>query len=92
MRHLHRKRKKYCTHSKGLDERIIEGAFLESYKLLCRGNNDVLDELMKRMEFVFSDQNHQKRLRKVVSDIQSIEEKRCKLIDLCLEKKIDRAT
>lgn len=86
-----KKGKKYCPHSKALEEKLIEGAFVESYRLVCHNNTDVLDELIKRMETVFSDQNNQKRLNKVVSDIQAIEQKRCKLIDLCLEEKIDRA-
>ncbi|MFR9712057.1 recombinase family protein [Paenibacillus sp. MB22_1] len=87
-----KKGKKYCSRSKALEEKLIEGAFVESYKLVCRNNSDVLDELMKRMESVFSDQNNQKRLNKIISDIQATEQKRCKLIDLCLDEKIDRAT
>lgn len=87
-----KKGKKYCSHSKALEEKLIEGAFVESYKMVCRNNSDVLDELMKRMESVFSDQNHQKRLNKIISDIQAMEQKRCRLIDLCLDEKIDRAT
>lgn len=87
-----KKGKKYCSHSKGLDEKIIETAFVESYKLMCQNNTDVLDELIRRMESVFSDQNNHKRLNKIINDIQAIEQKRCKLIDLCLDEKIDRAT
>lgn len=44
------------------------------------------------MESIFSDQNSQKRLNNINSDIQAAEQKRCKLIDLCLDEKIDRAT
>lgn len=87
-----KKGKKYCPPSKALEEKLIEGAFVESYKLVCRNNTDVLDELMKRMESVFSEQNYQKRLNKNNSDIRAMEQKRCKLIDLCLDEKIDRTT
>ncbi|MEK3986398.1 recombinase family protein [Paenibacillus sp. FSL K6-3166] len=86
-----KKGKKYCPHSKGIEEKVIEGAFVESYKLVCRNHTDVLDELIKRMETVFNDQNNLKRLNKMNSDIQAMEQKRCKLIDLCLDDKIDRA-
>lgn len=86
-----KKGKKYCPHSKGIEEKVIEGAFVESYKLVCRNHTDVLDELIKRMETVFNDRNSQKRLNKLNSDIKAMEQKRCKLIDLCLDEKIDRA-
>jgi hypothetical protein len=47
---------------------------------------------MKRMESVFSDQNNQKRLNKLLINIQILEQKRSKLIDMRLDEKIDRAT
>lgn len=87
-----KKGKKLCPHSKGLDEKMIEDAFVESYKLVCRNHTDIIDELIKRMESVFSDQNSQRRLNKLIGDIQALEQKRCKLIDLCLDEKIDQAT
>lgn len=87
-----KKGKKHCPHSKALTEEIIEDAFIESYRLLCRDHMDVLDELMKRMQTVFSDHNHTRRLGKVKNEIQLLEQRRCRLIDLCLDEKIDRAT
>ena len=45
-----KKGKKFCPESKGVDERTIERAFVESYRLLCQNNKDVLDEFMKRTE------------------------------------------
>ncbi|WHX50072.1 recombinase family protein [Paenibacillus woosongensis] len=87
-----KKGKRFCPHSKGIEEKIIEGAFIETYKLVCSNHKDVLDELLIRMESVFSDQNNQKQLNKIINEIQAIEHKRCKLIDLHLEEKIDRPT
>lgn len=87
-----KKGKKYCPHSKGLDEKVIEEAFIASYNLVCSDHMDVLDELLKRMESVFNDQNNQKRLNKIINEIQALEQKRCKLIDLRLDEKIDKAT
>lgn len=43
-----KKGKKYCPPSKAIEEKIIEDAFIESYKLLCYNNSDVLDELLKK--------------------------------------------
>lgn len=87
-----KKGKKYCTHSKAIEEKIIEDAFVESYKLLCYNNSDVLDELVKRMEAVLSGNDFQKRLIKIENEIQAIEQKRNRLIDMRLEEVIDKAT
>ncbi|GGH67801.1 serine recombinase [Paenibacillus silvae] len=87
-----KKGRKYCTHSKALFENVIEGAFLESYRRLCSNHTDVLDELMGNMETVLNNQNHIRQLNKVKNEIKLLEQKRCKLIDLCLDEKIDRAT
>jgi DNA invertase Pin-like site-specific DNA recombinase len=87
-----KKGKKYCTHSKAIEEKIIEDAFVESYKLLCYNNSDVLDELVKRMEAILSGNDFQKRLTKIENEIQAIEQKRNRLIDMRLEEVIDKAT
>ncbi|MFS0840404.1 recombinase zinc beta ribbon domain-containing protein [Paenibacillus sp. 1P03SA] len=87
-----KKGRKHCPHSKALFENVIEGAFLESYQRLCSNHTDVLDELMGNMEMVLSNQNHIRQLNKVKNEIKLLEQKRCKLIDLCLDEKIDRVT
>ncbi|MDD4438792.1 MAG: recombinase family protein [Tissierellia bacterium] len=87
-----KKGKKYCLPSKAIEEKIIEDAFIESYKLLCYNNADVLDELLKRMENVLSGNDFQKRLTKIENEIQAIEHKRNRLIDMRLEEVIDKAT
>lgn len=86
-----KKGKKYCTHSKALEETLIEGAFVESYKLLCYNNSDVLDELVKRMETILSGNDFQKRLNKIENEIRALEQKRNRLIDMRLEETIDKA-
>ncbi len=44
------------------------------------------------METDLNNQNHIRQLNKVKNEIKLLEQKRCKLIDLCLDEKIDRAT
>ncbi len=87
-----KKGKKYCPTSKAIEEKIIEDAFVESYKLLCYNNSDVLDELLKRMESILSGNDFQKLLIKIENEIQAIEQKRNRLIDMRLEEVIDKAT
>lgn len=89
---LPQRKVKNIVFSKAIEEKIIEDAFVESYKLLCNNNSDVLDELVKRMEAVLSGNDFQKRLTKVENEIQAIEQKRNRLIDMRLEEVIDKAT
>lgn len=86
-----KKGKKYCPPSKAIEEKLLEDAFVESYRLLCDNNSDVLDELVKRMEAVLSSNDLQKRLAKVENEIHAIEQKRNRLIDMRLEETIDKA-
>jgi hypothetical protein len=83
-----KKGKKYCPHSKALEETL--DAFVESYKLLCYNNSDVLDELVKRMETILSGNDFQKRLTKIENEIHALEQKRNRLIDMRLEETIDK--
>ncbi|WP_202947086.1 zinc ribbon domain-containing protein [Paenibacillus dendritiformis] len=50
-----KKGKRYCPHCKGIEETIIEGAFVETYNRVCGNHKDVLDELLLRMESVLGD-------------------------------------
>lgn len=86
------KRKKFCPESKGVDERTIERAFVESYRLLCQNNKDVLDEFMKRTEETLSESNAGKRLAKAEREIHALEVKKNKLVDMRLEDTIDKET
>lgn len=87
-----KKGKKYCPCSKGIDEQIFETAFVETYKMVCDSHKEVLNELLIKMETVFSEQSHQKQLSKVNTEIQALEQKRSRLIDLCLDERIERST
>ena len=86
------KREKFSPESKGVDERTIERAFVESYRLLCQNNKDVLDEFMKRTEETLSESNAGKRLAKAERDIHALEVKKNKLVDMRLEDTIDKET
>lgn len=87
-----KKGKKFCPESKGVDERTIERAFVESYRLLCQNNKDVLDEFMKRTEETLSESNAGKRLAKAEREIHALEVKKNKLVDMRLEDTIDKET
>ena len=87
-----KKGKKFCSDSKGIAEETIEQAFIESYRLLCQNNKDVLDEFIARTEETLSDSNASKQLAKVEKDIAVLDAKRAKLVDMRLEEIIDKET
>lgn len=87
-----KKGKKHCPNSNGIPEQAIEGAFVESYKILNINNKDVLDEFLKRMEKSLNSSSIDKKLEKVLQNIELLETKKHKLVDLCLEDVIDSET
>lgn len=87
-----KKGKKFCPDSKGIAEETIEQAFIESYRLLCKNNEDVLGEFISRTEEALSAGNAGKQLAKAEKDIEALEAKRAKLVDMHLEGIIDKAT
>lgn len=87
-----KKGKKFCPDSKGIAEETIEQAFIESYRLLCQNNKDVLDEFIARTEEALSATNAGKQLAKTDREIKTLEAKRAKLVDMHLEEIIDKAT
>jgi DNA invertase Pin-like site-specific DNA recombinase len=86
-----KKGKKHCPASKAIPEKLLEDAFVESYGLLCDNNTDVLDELVQRMESVLRSNDFKNRLVKVENEINVIEQKRDKLVDMHLDGIIDKA-
>lgn len=87
-----KKGKKYCPDSKGIPEQAIEEAFLESYRLLCGDNKDILDEFLQRMDDTLSSSTVNKQLSKLDKEIESIEGKKSKLVDMRLEDTIDKVS
>ena len=85
-----KKGKKFCPESKGIEEEIIENAFIESYRMLCQNNKEVLDEFISRAEETLSDRDAEKRLAKSEKELKSLESKLAKLVDMHLEGIIDK--
>ena len=87
-----KKGKKHCPKSKGLPEVIIEQAFLESYKLLCYNNKDVIDEMLQRIETSLCSGDSTKEAARLTKSIANVETKKKKLLDMRLEELIDKDT
>ena len=51
--------KKYCPHSKGIEEAAIEKAFMESYRQVCHNNVEITNEFLKTVEEELKDNSSQ---------------------------------
>ncbi|WP_062197137.1 recombinase family protein [Massilibacterium senegalense] len=87
-----KKGKRFCPDSKGIPEEAIEKAFLESYRIMCNNNKDVLEEFLQRMEEALSSNTIHKEIAKIEKEIQGLENKKNKLVDMRLEDIIDNET
>ena len=87
-----KKGKQFCPDSKGIPEKCIEDAFVESYRLLCSDNREVLDEFIQRVENSLSASNVAKKMNKIDRDITALKNKKKTLLDMRLENQIDNLT
>ena len=77
--------KRFCPDSKGIPEQVIEEAFIESYKMLCADNKDVLDEFISRVEKTLSEDSAKDKLLKLQKSADNLQAKRKKLLENYLE-------
>lgn len=77
--------KRFCPDSKGIPEQVIEDAFIESYKMLCADNKDVLDEFISRVEKTLSEDSVRDKVLKLQKSADNLQAKRKKLLDNYLE-------
>jgi DNA invertase Pin-like site-specific DNA recombinase len=77
--------KRYCPDSKGIPEQVIEEAFIESYKMLCADNKDVLEEFITRVEKTLSEDSVRDNLMKYRKSENNLQAKRKMLLEKYLE-------
>lgn len=77
--------KRYCPDSKGIPEQVIEEAFIESYKMLCSDNKDVLEEFITRVEKTLSEDTARDKLMKYQKSADNLQTKRKALLEKYLE-------
>ncbi|EGY79370.1 Recombinase [Peptoniphilus indolicus] len=84
-----KKGKKYCPHSKGIQEAAIEKTFVESYRQLCHADSTVIDDFLKIVEEEINDNTLVRDLKKIENQLNRIISQERKLVDLHLEDSID---
>ena len=87
-----KKGKMNCPHSKGIPEEAIERAFVESYRQLCNGNKNIVEDFLKKLDETLSESSLEKKFKKIQKQISALDKKKNNLVDMRLEEKIDKET
>lgn len=86
--HPLKKGKKFCKHSKGLEELAIEGAFMEAYRQLYHSNENLMTDLLETIESELNDNSLNKELKRITNKLRTLLKKEENLVNLKLEGKI----
>ncbi len=87
-----KKGKMNCPDSKGLDESVIEQAFVEAFNMMYHNNKEIVDEFLANVEKTLNSTNTQKELKQIQNEISAIELKLKKLVDMRIDGVIDKGT
>ena len=81
--------KENCPECKGIEERVIEQAFLDSYRYLQKDNDDVLNEFVDRVLKVLKEEEAGSTDAKVEKELRQAVARRKKLVDLRLDETLE---
>jgi len=84
--------KKNCPECKAINEKALESAFVESYRLITNDHKDVLQEFLDRTEGTLRSKTTFKDIERKRRDIEELKQKLDNLLDMHLGGKIDFAT
>ena len=84
-----KKGKTNCPYCKGIPEDLIEKAFVQSYNVLCKNNETMVDDFIKRVESTLQSENKGNKVTKCENDIVKIKQRKSQLVDMFLDDKID---
>lgn len=79
-----------CPNCKSIDERVLEGAFLDVFHQLAENFDDVLESVLATVENVIRDDADLKRVKQIDREISLIESRKSKLTDLLIDGTITK--
>lgn len=83
-----KKGKKFCQHSKGLEELAIQGAFIEAYRQLYSANSDTIDDFLMLVQSELSDDTLRKELSKIQKSLNKLHRQENQLVTMKLENQV----
>lgn len=85
-----KKGKRNCPDSKGVNEKVIENAFVESYKIFSTNCKDTLDQFLLRTENALNESSIELDIGKLEKEGNKLATKRKKLLDSYLNGVIEQ--
>ena len=82
--------KRFCPDSKGIPESVIEQAFIESYRMLCEDDKEILGEFLKKVEKSLKEDTEKERLQKLEKQETEVVSKRKKLLNSYLDGTVEK--
>ena len=79
-----------CPNCKAIDEAILEGAFLDAFKLLAGNFDDVLDVVLSYVEESANNDNNIRRKQQIDKDISALESKKSRMTDMLIDGTITK--
>ena len=74
-----------CPNCKAIDEKILEGAFLEAFHMLADNFQDVLNSVLDMVEEVLKDDGDYRKKKQLDKDIAAIESKKSRMTDILID-------
>lgn len=87
-----KKGKAHCPDSKGIDEVVIEQAFVDAFNNMYRNNKEIIGLFITNVEKTLKATNTAKELKQIQNEIVAIEIKLKKLVDMRIDDVIDKET
>lgn len=82
--------RKHCPDSKSISEQDLEAAFVDAFNMLCKQNKELVEEFLKNVEKTLSDTGVVRELKRVEKEVEKIEAKMGKLVDMYMEGNIHK--
>lgn len=79
-----------CPNCKAIDEPILEGAFLDAFKLLAGNFDDVLDVVLSYVEESANNDDNIRRKQQIDKDISALESKKSRMTDMLIDGTITK--
>lgn len=79
-----------CPNCKAIDEAILEGAFLDAFKLLAGNFDDVLAVVLSYVEDSANNDDNIRRKQQIDKDISALESKKSRMTDMLIDGTITK--
>ena len=82
--------KRYCEHSVVMREDVLKNMFVELYNLIVKNKHKTKEKLLEAIKSTLKEENYQKEIDKLDIELDKLNNKLSKLVDMRLDGVIDK--